>query len=236
VSSTDGRDAPLVTYLVAAVLAALAGFGTIYLSFAPTSNGRLLPPAAETPGETPVLSLSGAGAGLLKGLNKGAMAAFLVWPQPKPVPELAITDANDASKILADFRGKVVLLNIWATWCHPCREEMPTLDKLQAALGGKDFEVVAVNIDKAGDEKAKDFLRERGAEHLALYTDPSDRLFVALKSVGMPTSILIDRDGREVGRLVGPADWNSPEAVALMKAVIAAPGARREPGAGASSF
>ncbi len=113
-----------------------------------------------------------------------------------------------------------MLLNIWASWCVPCREEMPQLDKLQAELGGKDFEVVAVNIDRGGGDKAKKFLDETGATHLAPYTDPSGKLFAAVKAVGMPTTLLIDRDGKEIGRLVGPADWGSADAKRLIEAAI----------------
>jgi thiol-disulfide isomerase/thioredoxin len=100
---------------------------------------------------------------------------------------------------------------------------MPMLDKLEAELGGKDFQVVAVNIDRGGSDKPESFLAETGAKHLALYTDPSGKLFSKVRAVGMPTTLLIDREGREIGRLVGPADWGSPEAVALIKAAIAAP-------------
>jgi thiol-disulfide isomerase/thioredoxin len=138
------------------------------------------------------------------------------------LPQFTFADAAGQSKSLADFKGKLVLLNIWATWCVPCREEMPTLDKLESRLGGKDFQVVAVNIDKGGPEKAASFLKETGAAHLALYTDPSGKLFSTLKAVGMPTTLLIDRDGREIARLVGPADWASPEAFAVIEAAIAA--------------
>jgi len=151
------------------------------------------------------------------------MAALLLRPKPLDLPEIAFTDGDGKPKSLADFAGKVVLLNIWATWCVPCREEMAMLDKLEAELGGKDFQVVAVNTDRGGGDKPKAFLAETGATHLALYTDPSGKLFSKLKAVGMPTTLLLDREGREIGRLVGPADWDSPEALALIKAAIAAP-------------
>jgi thiol-disulfide isomerase/thioredoxin len=105
----------------------------------------------------------------------------------------------------------------------PCRAEMPALDKLQADLGGKDFDVVAVNIDRGQSDKPKTFLAETGATQLQLFTDPSGKLFSKLKAVGMPTTLLLDRQGREIGRLVGPAAWDSPEALALIKAAIAAP-------------
>lgn len=223
------RAAPPATYLVAAALAAIAGFGTVYVSFGPGGNGGLpVSPPASAPSEAGAPGPGAAGSGPLAGLNKGAMAAFVARPKPRALPDIAIADANGATKPLRDFNGKIVLLNIWATWCHPCREEMPTLDKLQAALGGADFEVVAVNIDKGGDEKAKTFLRETGVTKLALYTDPSAKLFATLKTVGMPTTLLLNRAGAEIGRLVGPADWNSPEALALIKAAIAAPDAKSQ--------
>ena len=159
----------------------------------------------------------------MAGLNKGAMAAFVARPKPLDLPAFTFADAKGETKSLSDWRGRVVLLNIWATWCVPCREEMATLDKLEAALGSKDFQVVTVNIDRGGGDKPKSFLAEAGATHLSLYTDPTGKLFSKLKAVGMPTTLLLDREGHEIGRLVGPADWGSPEALALIKAVIAAP-------------
>jgi len=212
VSKRNERDraASPAIYLVAAILAAIAGFGTVYVSFAPSDNG-----------ETQVST----GTGPLAGLNKGAMAALVIKSKPVDLPALTFADGDGKPVSLADFSGKIVLLNIWATWCVPCREEMPALDKLGTKLGGKDFQVVAVNIDKGGPGKAAAFLKETGATHLTLYTDPSGKLFSTLKAVGMPTTLLIDRDGKEIGRLIGPADWASPEAVAVIEAAIAALGA-----------
>ena len=151
------------------------------------------------------------------------MAALLLRPKPLDLPEIAFADRDGKPKSVADFAGKVVLLNIWATWCVPCREEMPALDKLETKLGGKDFDVVAVNIDKGGPDKATAFLNETGATHLALYTDPPGKLFSTIKTVGMPTTLIIDRNGKEIARLVGPADWASPEAIAVIEAAVAAP-------------
>ena len=224
-SKAKKRDAasPAI-YLIAAVLAAIAGFGTVYVSFAPSDNGRepgVSAPGDETSGEGK--GSEGGATGPLAGLNKGAMAALLARPKPLDLPELAFVDANGQTKSLADWRGKIVLLNIWATWCVQCRDEMPALAKLQTKLGGKDFEVVAVNIDKGGPEKPASFLKETGATSLALYTDPTGKLFSTVKTVGMPTTLVIDRNGKEIGRLIGPADWASPEAVALIEAAIAAP-------------
>jgi thiol-disulfide isomerase/thioredoxin len=212
----DSAASPAIYYLVAAIVAAIAGFGTVYVSFAPSDNGETEISAGGSGGLA-------TGSGPLAGLNKGPMAALLVRPKPLDLPEIAFSDKDGKPVSLADFAGKVVLLNIWATWCVPCREEMPALDKLETRLGGKDFAVVAVNIDKGGPDKAAAFLKETGAEHLALYTDPTGKLFSIVKTVGMPTTLIIDRDGKEIARLVGPADWASPEAIAVIEAAIAAP-------------
>ena len=215
------RDASPATIVIAAALAAIAGFATVYLSFAPSDNGRLATSVKQDEGGAGPAGR--AASGPFAGLNKGAMAAFLARPKPLELGEVSFVAADGATKSVSDWHGKVVLLNIWATWCVPCREEMAMLDKLEAELGGKDFQVVAVNIDRGAADKPKAFLAEIGATHLALYTDPSGKLFSKLKAVGMPTTLLLDREGREIGRLVGPADWDSPEALALVKAAIAAP-------------
>lgn len=136
---------------------------------------------------------------------------------PRPMPELRFEDSDGRSVTLTDFRGKVVLLNIWATWCGPCREEMPTLDRLQATLGGPDFEVVALSIDRAGIGVVTEFYDEVGVEHLAKYIDESGKATRQLNAVGLPTTLLIDREGREIGRHVGPAEWDTPEMVTFFR-------------------
>jgi thiol-disulfide isomerase/thioredoxin len=218
---TKQRNRSPALYLAAALFAAIAGFATVYLIFGPSDNGRVTEsasPAGESSAQNEEVVK-----GPLVGLNKGAMAPLLVRPKPLDLPALSFAGPGGEEKTLADFKGKIVLLNIWASWCVPCREEMPQLDKLQAELGGKEFEVVAVNIDRGGGDKAKKFLDETGATHLAAYTDPSGKLFAAVKAVGMPTTLLIDRDGKEIGRLVGPADWGSAEAKKLIEAAISQP-------------
>jgi thiol-disulfide isomerase/thioredoxin len=168
---------------------------------------------------------------VLAGLALGA--AGLTWVAPdgtveidREAPNFQVVDlATGDSVSLDDYRGSVTLVNIWATWCVPCREEMPQLNALQAELGGPKFEVVAINIDKGGAEKAKTFLEETGAKDLAFYADPTGKLFARLKAVGMPTTLLLNSQGEEMGRLVGPADWASPEAKALIEAAIASAGA-----------
>lgn len=130
--------------------------------------------------------------------------------EPRPVPELRFADGNGRPLALADFRGKVVLLNIWATWCGPCRAEMPTLDRLQAKLGGPDFEVVALSIDRAGMGAVDRFYAEIGVKHLGRYLDVTAKTARDLGAYGLPTTLLIDREGREVARHVGPAEWDTP--------------------------
>jgi len=123
---------------------------------------------------------------------------------------------------LAKWKGKVVLLNLWATWCLPCRKEMPDLAALQKELGSNDFEVVALSVDRKGAEASSAFLKEVNASSLALYTDEQSKSLQALQAVGLPATLLIGRDGREIGRLLGPAEWASDEAKALVRAAMAA--------------
>ncbi len=130
---------------------------------------------------------------------------------PKEIPALQFEDGAGRPRTLADFRGKVVLLNLWATWCAPCREEMPTLDRLQASLGGPRFEVVALSIDQQGPEVARKFFSDVGVKSLPLYIDRSAQAAFKLRAVGLPSTLLLDSRGREIGRHVGPAKWDAPE-------------------------
>ena len=155
------RAASPAIYLVAAIVAAIAGFGTVYVSFAPSDNGR---GADRCPAARVFGGRRKPPAGRSPASIRAPWRRFLVRPKPLELPEIAFADGDGKPKSLADFAGKVVLLNIWATWCVPCREEMPALDKLETKLGGKDFEVVAVNIDKGGADKAAAFLKETGAD------------------------------------------------------------------------
>src|SRR6476619_1321112 len=142
-------------------------------------------------------------------LVRGEVAAVAVANAPKSLPPLAFKDGSGAEKSLADWRGRTVLLNLWATWCVPCRKEMPALDALQGKLGGKDFEVVTVNIDTRDVDKPKAWLKEVNVAKLAYYADNTAKVFQDLKEVGkafgMPTTILIDKAGCEVATLAGPA-------------------------------
>ncbi len=148
--------------------------------------------------------------------------AFVRKASAEPLSSAAFQNASGLPVSLETFRGRVVLLNLWATWCLPCRKEMPALDRLQAALGGPDFEVVALSIDRAGAGPSKKFLDSMGVAKLALYVDPTAKLGNEFKAVGLPTTILIGRDGREIGRLLGPAEWDAEDAKALVKTAVAA--------------
>jgi thiol-disulfide isomerase/thioredoxin len=160
-------------------------------------------------------------------LVHGEVAALAVAQTPFHVPDLAFKDAEGRDKTLADWHGRTVLLNLWATWCVPCRREMPALDALQQKLGGPDFEVVAVNIDTRDPQKPLTFLKDVGVSHLAYYADQSARVFEDLKSAGkafgMPTTIIVDRSGCEIGNMAGPAEWASDDGVKLVSAAIATP-------------
>jgi thiol-disulfide isomerase/thioredoxin len=152
---------------------------------------------------------------------------FVMHDAPKPVAAIKFDDAQGQSRNLADFKGKVVLLNIWATWCVPCRKEMPALDRLQAALGGPDFEVVALSIDRGGMDAERKFFADIGIGNLAMYLDSSGQALRQLGAVGLPMTLLIERDGREIGRLIGSAEWDSPKMVEFVRCVVARSDAAR---------
>ncbi|MDH4608289.1 TlpA family protein disulfide reductase [Pseudomonas sp. BN102] len=151
-------------------------------------------------------------------------AGLTIWPEPRPVAEVQFVDGAGKPHTLADFKGKVVLLNLWATWCAPCRQEMPTLDRLQAQLGGSDFQVLALSIDLDGVRVVRDFYREVGIRHLGIFIDENASAISQLGAFGLPATLLLDREGRELGRKLGEATWDSPEAVAYLRGVIALSG------------
>ena len=121
---------------------------------------------------------------------------------------------------LSSLKGKTVLLNLWATWCGPCREEMPALNNLQKELGSDKFEVIALSLDRAGYEASRKFLDDLKANDVKLYADPTAKQGMALKLIGMPTTILINKDGLEVGRIAGEAKWDSADAKKLIQETI----------------
>lgn len=163
-------------------------------------------------------------AGSLGSLAGGEVAAFQPARDPEPLSGLAFLGADRKPTTLAAFRGKVTLLNLWATWCVPCRREMPALDRLAAALGGKDFAVVPVSIDTGGPERPTQFLESIGVKNLPLYTDPSTTIFDDLKkrslALGLPVTVLLDRNGCQLGHMNGPAEWDSEDGKQLIQAAI----------------
>lgn len=151
----------------------------------------------------------------------GKMAAFVFRTEWDTAGDVSFVDGTGAERTLADWRGRVVLLNLWATWCAPCRHEMPALDRLQGDLGSDDFEVVALSVDRKGMEASSEFLAEIDTENLGLYVDDTARAQFDLRARGLPSTLLIDREGRVIGALIGPAEWDSGDAVRLIEAAIA---------------
>jgi thiol-disulfide isomerase/thioredoxin len=199
--------------VLAAVLVAALGLAAVYgiAGFGRNGSDPECRPALET-------------ARRIAPLARGEVAAINVADEARRLPPLAFKDAAGADKTLADWKGRVVLLNLWATWCVPCRKEMPALDALQGRLGGPDFDVVAVNIDTRDADKPKAWLKETGVDRLAYYADPSARVFQELKivgkAVGMPTTLIVDRAGCEIASLSGPAEWASPDALKFVQAIL----------------
>lgn len=207
-----GGRRPLI--LGTAFIAALLLFAGVYVTLWPERNGQ-----------DQVAACAGAGEKVarLKPLARGAVAAVALSSKPAQVPDIAFIDDKGGERKLSEWRGRTVLLNLWATWCVPCKREMPELDRLQAEQGGEGFEVVAINLDRAGPGLGKDFYSEIALNNLGYYHDPEGRIFRDLKAIGMPTTLLIDDKGCELGRIAGPADWAAPEAQELVKAAQAAP-------------
>jgi thiol-disulfide isomerase/thioredoxin len=214
---TEQNPAPTVrrapTMVVIVALAAVLGAAVLYgKGAAGSKEAAALCPAAK------------ATAARLAPLAQGEVAALNVNKSPKPAVDIAFSGADGKKLTLADFKGRNVLLNLWATWCVPCRAEMPALDRLQAKLGGADFEVVAVNIDTSRLDRPKAFLDEAGVKSLNRYADSSADSFEALKvagkALGLPTSLLIGPDGCELAVMAGPAQWDSDDAAKVVTAMV----------------
>src|SRR5438309_5085050 len=168
------RPRPLAWVVVAALAGGVAGLAAVYGIAAFQRNA----------GTDAACQPAVAAARRVAPLIRGEVAAIAVAKEPRRVPALAFQDAAGAPRSLADWRGRIVLLNLWATWCVPCRKEMPALDALQAKLGGPDFEVLAVNIDTRDPDKPRAWLRDVGITRLGYYADPSAKVFQDLKLVG----------------------------------------------------
>ena len=204
-----------VPFVIGAVLiGAVIGFAGVY------GIGGLRRNASGDPTCRPAVDL----ARKLAPLAQGEVAALTMATAPLLLPDLAFEDADGKPRKLSEWRGRTVLLNLWATWCVPCRKEMPALDALQKKLGGPDFEVVAVNIDTRDPEKPKNFLKDANLTRLGYYSDQKARVFQDLKAIGralgMPTSVLVDGRGCEIATIAGPAEWDSDDAIKLIKAAM----------------
>lgn len=201
--------------VVSVIIAAAAGMGGVY------GIGGLMRNAQAQAQCAPAVDL----AKKIAPLARGEVAALTMATSPLQLPDLAFEDSEGKTRKLSEWRGRTVLINLWATWCVPCRKEMPALDKLQETLGGKDFEVVAINIDTRDPEKPKNFLKEGNLTKLAYFHDQKAKVFQELKSagraLGMPTSVLVDGAGCEIATIAGPAEWASDDAVKLIKAATA---------------
>ena len=166
-----------------------------------------------------------AAAAALDPLVGGELAAFTIARQPEDLSALRFNGADGGPTTLAAFDGKVALVNLWATWCAPCRKEMPSLDRLQAALGGADFSVVPISIDTGDPMRPGTFLEEIGVKNLPVYTDRTTRIFEELKTkgiaVGLPVTLLLDRKGCHLGHINGPAEWDSEDGRRLIERAIA---------------
>jgi thiol-disulfide isomerase/thioredoxin len=204
----------LALVLLGGVIGVTIGLGGIY------GIGRLMGNAGTEPACKPAVET----ARRMAPFARGEVAAVGVAKASKTLPPLAFKDASGADKTLADWRGRTVLLNLWATWCVPCRKEMPALDALQTKLGGPDFQVVAVNIDTRDTHKPRAWLNDVGIHQLGFYADHSARVFQDLKAAGkafgMPTTLLVDPNGCELAALAGPAEWASDDAIKLVTAAL----------------
>ncbi|OJU27124.1 MAG: redoxin [Nitrobacter sp. 62-13] len=204
---------PLVAVAVVAVVTAtLLGAGHLRYARSAASAGMPCSPAVELSRKLAPRAI-------------GEVAALTMASKPRQMPDLAFMDGDGQPKKLSDWKGKTVLLNLWATWCVPCRKEMPALDKLEGKLGSDKFAVVAVNIDTRDADKPKAFLRDANLTRLGNFHDEKAEVFQQLKgvglAVGMPTSVLIDGKGCEIGNMSGPAEWDSPDAIDLIQASLA---------------
>lgn len=202
----DRRRRHLAAGAALVVAAALAGVGAYRFAHAPVGDGTPRRPAAS---DTFRLSF---------------------WTELHAVPNLRFTDGKGRALSLADFRGRPVVLNIWATWCVPCRREMPTLDRLQQAFDKATLLVLPLSIDRQGAAAVRRFYRRLGLEALGVYVDPSGEAANQIDAPGIPITLLLDRHGHEVGRKIGPADWGSPQMIEILRRHLGLSGIGRRSG------
>ncbi len=201
-------------YILGMALAAIAGFAV----------AEFVVPPAQQPLMVAQQPLPTSGHSARAALKDTGLDKLVVHSAPREVPDFSFIDGDGETRTLADWRGKLLLVNIWATWCAPCKEEMPALDRLEAKLGGERFAVLPISVDQGGLNKPRAFLGEIGADNLPLLLDQTSRLNFTLEAMGLPATLIIDAQGREIARMIGPAEWDSPEAIARLRQFMAAEG------------
>ncbi|MCD1265575.1 redoxin family protein [Shinella sp. AETb1-6] len=208
---------------IAGLAGLLAGGAAIYVKESLSGNAT----GAVASADPAACPLAAARAEAITPFSKGQVAAMRTVDEHRPLPELVFDGPDGKKKTIADFAGKTLLVNLWATWCVPCREEMPALNALEKDLGSDKFEVVAINIDTGDDEKPKTFLDETKVHELAYYRDASMGVFNTLKkeglAFGLPVTLLMDDKGCLISAMNGPAAWDSEDAKALINAALAGP-------------
>ena len=205
---TPRGPGPLI-YIAGMALAAIAGFTVAEFVLAPAERSAQM--AEQSASAKPDTAATDEGH---TGLEK-----LKIHDSPREVPDFSFIDGDGETRKLADWRGKLLLVNIWATWCAPCKEEMPALSNLQAKLGGDDFAVLPISVDRGGLKKPRGFLEEIKADNLPVLLDETARLNFKLDVMGLPATLIIDAQGREIARMIGPAEWDSPEAIARLRAL-----------------
>jgi thiol-disulfide isomerase/thioredoxin len=152
--------------------------------------------------------------------DQAPLGQFIPASRPRPAPQVGFADLAGKAVRLDDFAGKLVLVNLWATWCAPCREEMPSLERLQTRLGDK-ITILAISEDMGGGKAVEPFIAKLGLKEVKAYLDPKNAVGQAFKVDGLPTSFLIDRQGRVLGRVEGGAEWDSPKMLAVIEPLLA---------------
>lgn len=208
--------------LLAALAGVVAGIGAVYVMERPSGNAPTSNVSAQSDEASAQCALKADSLKSLDAAATGSVAAMRAAEKPISVAHIAFTGPDGKQMTLGDYKGKTLLVNLWATWCAPCREEMPELDNLQAEKGGSDFDVVAINIDTGSDEKPKKFLEEIGIKSLSLNRDATMSSFNELKrknlAFGLPVTLLVDKDGCQIASMNGPAPLDSPDAIKLIEA------------------
>jgi thiol-disulfide isomerase/thioredoxin len=209
--AAQGHTKKRLAMIIAGVVVGLAAVYGIATSLGNRGGDAACRPAVETARRAAPLA-------------RGEVAAVALAKKPLRLPDLVFHDAGGAERRLSDWHGRTVLFNLWATWCVPCRKEMPALDALHDKLGGSNFEVVAVNIDTRDPDKPRAWLNEVGVNRLAYYADPTAKVFQDLKLIGkafgMPTTLIVDSARCEIGTVAGPAEWASEDGINLVRAAL----------------